>query len=146
MAVALGNTVESEHQPGLAQLSKHLTGSVGLLCTSRSPEAVQDHFASFTPADYARAGTTATQTFVVPAGVVHATAGVVPPEEDEPVPHSLEPELRRCGMPTRLVKGKVMLDADYEVCREGQVLDSRQTTLLKRFGVEMAEFRVRLIA
>lgn len=45
-------------------------------------------------------------------------------------------------MPTRLVKGKVVLEDEYTVCREGQKLDSNQTALLKMFGVAMAEFRV----
>lgn len=45
-------------------------------------------------------------------------------------------------MPTRLVKGKVELEQDFEVCKEGEVLGSGQTTLLKMFGVAMAEFRV----
>ncbi len=49
-------------------------------------------------------------------------------------------------MPTRLMKGKVMLDADYEVCREGQVLNSHQTALLKLFGVATAEFTVQIKA
>ena len=39
-----------------------------------------------------------------------------------------------------------MLEGEYEVCREGQVLDSRQTRLLKLFGVATAEFKVQLVA
>ncbi len=34
------------------------------------------------------------------------------------------------------------LDGEFVVCREGEVLGSGQTTLLKMFGVAMAEFRV----
>lgn len=49
-------------------------------------------------------------------------------------------------MPTRLVKGKVILEDEYTVCKEGQVLDSNQTALLKMFGVTMAEFRVKVRA
>lgn len=49
-------------------------------------------------------------------------------------------------MPSRLGGGKVMLEGEYEVCREGQVLDSRQTRLLKLFGVATAEFKVQLVA
>lgn len=63
-----------------------------------------------------------------------------------PISHSLEPELRRVGVPTRLEKGKVVLENEYVVCREGEVLDSRQTRLLKLFGVATAEFRVQLVA
>lgn len=59
-----------------------------------------------------------------------------------PLAHSIEPGLRKLGVPTRLVKGRVELDGDFVVCREGEVLGSGQTTLLKMFGVTMAEFRV----
>ena len=38
------------------------------------------------------------------------------------------------------------LDADFQVCKEGEVLGSGQTTLLKRFGIAMAEFRVEVVA
>lgn len=56
--------------------------------------------------------------------------------------HSVEPALRKLGVPSRLVKGRVELDGEFVVCREGEVLGSGQTTLLKMFGVAMAEFRV----
>ncbi len=61
-----------------------------------------------------------------------------------PVGHSVEPNLRKLGVPTRLVKGRVEVEAEegFEVCREGEVLGSGQTTLLKMFGVAMAEFSV----
>ena len=59
-----------------------------------------------------------------------------------PLAHSVEPNLRKLGLPTRLVKGRVVLDGEYVVCREGEVLGSGQTALLKMFGVAMAEFRV----
>ena len=91
----------------------------------------------------------------MPPGLVYSTGGEVPAEHDVPVAHTLEPELRRLGMPTRMVKGKVCLGGDesgegsaegYTVCRAGQTLDSRQTRLLKLFSVCMSEFRVGLLA
>lgn len=48
-------------------------------------------------------------------------------------------------MPTTLVKGKITLENEYKVCEEGEELDSRQTRLLKLFGVATADFRVRLV-
>jgi mRNA turnover protein 4 len=60
--------------------------------------------------------------------------------------HSLEPELRKLNVPTSLVKGKISLQNAYTVCKEGDVLDSRQTRLLKLFGVATAEFSVQLVA
>ena len=63
-----------------------------------------------------------------------------------PLPHSLETTVRGLGMPTRLVHGKVTLDQEFTVCKEGDVLNSNQTRLLKLFGSAMAEFSIKLIA
>ena len=61
---------------------------------------------------------------------------------------SVEPNLRRLGVPVRLMKGRVLLDTDegWTVCRKGEVLGSGQSSLLKMFGVQMAEFRVWVVA
>jgi mRNA turnover protein 4 len=154
-ARALGSTPEEAQADGLHLLTPYLSGSVGLLFTNRDPASVESYFATLTHVDFARAGTPATRTFTVPPGLVYSTGGEVPAEHDVPVAHTLEPELRRLGMPTRMVKGKVCLGGDetgegsaegYTVCKEGQTLDSRQTRLLKLFSVCMSEFRVGLLA
>jgi len=146
MAKALGLTPEEEHLPGLSTLTPHLTGNVGLLFSAQAPAGVLDYFSGYTQTDFARAGVLATRTVVVPEGTVYATGGEVPADEDVALPHSLEPTLRKWGMPTRLVRGRVTLDGDWTLCREGQVLNSHQTALLKSFGIAMAEFSVRVIA
>jgi mRNA turnover protein 4 len=76
--------------------------------------------------------------------MVYSRGGDVPASEDEPLSHTIEPTLRKLGVPTRLVKGRVMLEMDggYPVCKAGETLDSRQTTLLKMFRVRLAEFKV----
>ena len=96
--------------------------------------------------DYARAGTIATRSFVLPAGTLYSRGGDIDQSEDVPVAHSMEPNLRKLGVPTRLVKGKVELDREFEVCKEGDTLGSGQTTLLKMFGVATATFRVEVKA
>jgi mRNA turnover protein 4 len=146
MAKALGHDPSSETLPNVSSLTPHLTGSVGLLFTSREPSDVLEYFESYSTIDFARAGIVAPRTFMVPAGVVHSRGGEVPEEDDVPVPHSIETQLRKWGMPTRLVKGKVMLDDEYTVCTEGDVLNAHQTALLKMFGVALAEFRVKIKA
>ncbi|KAL4901652.1 hypothetical protein BDW74DRAFT_159873 [Aspergillus multicolor] len=151
MAVALGHNPETEAADNLHLLTPYLTGAVGLLFTSRDAASVIDYFEAFRPLDFARAGTQATRSFAIPAGLVYSRAGEVPASEDEPVSHTIEPELRKLGVPTRLVKGKVMLELtdgqeSYPVCKEGETLDSRQTTLLKMFGVQTSEFKVGLKA
>ena len=144
MAVALGLTSATEPFPGTSLLSSSLRGNVGLIFSPRPPTGIISYFASFTPSDYARAGTTASRTFSIPPGVVYSRAGEIPEEEDVPIAHSVEPSLRKLGVPTTLVKGKVMLESEepFIVCTEGQKLGSAQTSLLKMFGVTMAEFKV----
>lgn len=143
MAKALGLSKEDEYRDNLSDLSKHLSGNVGLLFTSRDPESIKEFFDNFVRTDFARAGLRATYDFVVPAGTVYSRGGEVPVEDDVPLPHSLETTVRSLGMPTRLVLGKVTLDQEYVVCKAGQVLNSNQTRLLKTFGSAMAEFAIK---
>ncbi|KAE8451571.1 hypothetical protein EG329_003644 [Mollisiaceae sp. DMI_Dod_QoI] len=146
MAKALGSSLEDEYQPNTHQLAKFLVGNVGLLCTNREPSVIKEYFNSLAKTDFARAGTAAAREFTVPAGVVYSMGGEIDAEQDVPMAHSLEPELRKLNMPTTLKKGKITLDNPYTVCKEGDVLDSRQTRLLKLFGVATAEFTVQLKA
>lgn len=146
MAKALGSNAEDEYLPGLSELARHLKGTVGMFCTNRSVQEVVEYFEEFVEVDFARAGIAAVRTFVVPEGVVYSTAGEQPVEDDVPLPHSLEATVRKWGMPTRLDKGKVMLDQEFVLCEEGKTLNSNQTALLKLFGIAMAEFRVQVLA
>ena len=157
MSKALGQSPEEAQAPNLERLSAHLTGSVGLLFTNRDPTAVLAYLDSFTPVDYARAGSAAKSGFTIPPGVVYSTGGAVDPDDDVPMGHTIEPELRRLGMPTSMVRGKVFLGSGngdvavesaqgYVICKTGDVLDSRQTRLLKLFGVCLAQFRVKVLA
>lgn len=142
MAKALGSSREDEHAPGLHKLEKYLKGNVGLLCTDRAPKEVLEYFEGYVEVDFARAGTRATRKVVIPAGTVYSRGGEVAVEDDVPLPHSLEVTVRKWGMPTRLEKGKVVLDQEYTVCEEDKELNSHQTALLKLFGIAMAEFKV----
>jgi len=142
MAKALGQTRAEEHLTNLSELSQYLNGNVGLFFTNRSPQEILDYFSNWSQTDFARAGIPATHSFTVPAGVVNSRGGELAAEDDVALPHSLEVTVRKWGMPTRLVKGKVVLDTDYTVCKEGDILNSHQTALLKLFGVAMADFKV----
>lgn len=147
MAVALGNTRETACAENLEKLTPFLAGAVGLLFTSRAAQDVISYFEAFRPSDFARAGTVSTRSFTIPNGVVYSRAGEIPTSQDEPISHTVEPALRKLGVPTKLVKGQVVLqlldgEEGYVVCKEGETLDSRQTTLLKMFGVATSEFRV----
>jgi len=146
MAKALGLTSAEELRPNLHKLSQHIAGNVGLIFSSRTPEQLVEYFGDFVREDFARMGAVSPLTFVVPGGVVMSLGGQVPAEDDVPLPHSLETTVRGFGMPTKLVKGKVWLDQEYVLCKEGQKLDSRQAALLKLFGRMTAEFAVTPVA
>lgn len=146
MAKALGQTPAEEHLTNLSELAKHLSGHTGLFFTNREPSDIIEYFAAYSQTDFARAGVVATQTFTIPAGTVHSRGGEIPEDEDIPLPHSVETTVRKWGMPTRLVQGKVVLDSPYTVCEEGKIMNSHQTALLKMFGVAMADFKVDLKA
>ncbi|KAJ4325332.1 mRNA turnover and ribosome assembly protein [Fusarium piperis] len=152
MAKALGQTPEEAIAPGIDGITKHLAGTVGLLLTNRPAEEILAYFDSLAPVDFARAGVAASRGFSLPAGVLYATGGEVPAEHDVPLEHTIEPELRRLGVPTRMVKGRVVLGdesgegEDYVICKEGDILDSRQTRLLKLFSVCLSEFKVKVLA
>lgn len=158
MVHALGTTVETEHAAGLSGLTPYLRGEVGLLFTKLGAMEIEGFFARFREVDYARAGTRAEGGFTIPRGELRTQFGIEGGEENL-VPVAVEPTLRKLGVPTRIVKGKVVLEESgdsegmeeeeedgYVVCRQGDILDSRQTTLLKIFGVRMAEFKVSLRA
>ena len=50
------------------------------------------------------------------------------------------------GMPVELVKGQVMLLADWRVCSEGEVLTSEQARILKLLGHQHAQFRLNIVS
>ena len=155
MSIALGTTPETACEPGVEGLTSYLKGEVGLLFSEKDEGSVRQILEESRRPDFARSGNVASRTFVLPRGQELYTQFGVDGGEDDPIPMAQEPMLRKLGVPTKLVRGKVFLeeaatgfddDEGYVVCREGEILDSRQTTLLKIFGVRMAEFRVKLLA
>ncbi|KAH8668375.1 ribosomal protein L10-domain-containing protein [Xylariales sp. PMI_506] len=150
MSRALGRTPEEAVADNVNELTPHLNGSVGLLLTNRAPTEILAHLSSLSAVDFARAGNVAPRGFTIPPGLVMSTGGEVPAEHDVPMGHTIEPELRRLGVPTRMVRGRIVLGEEdgsigdgYTVCKEGDVLDSRQTRLLKLFSVCLSEFTVK---
>lgn len=64
----------------------------------------------------------------------------------EPFPHNEEPQLRKLGLSTSMVKGVPTLAVAHELCKTGQTLTSEQAQVLKLTGLKMVNFRVGLLA
>lgn len=148
MAKSLGRTATDEPVPGISRLTAHMRGQVGLLFTPRQPEDVLSFLDGYAASSFARAGTVATDTVSIPAGVVYLRSAGTPGDtvDDYPLTVTAEPHVRAMGMPTRIERGKVVLDADYDICKEGDVLTGFKASLLRTFGREMARFALRATA
>eukprot|EP00798_Chlamydomonas_sp_ICE-L_P016831 gene16831-23111_t len=138
LQVALGKTDADEARTNLHLISQRLKGQVGLLFTSLSRAEVDEVIANFSHEDFARAGSRATEEFKLSEGPLENQLG--------PLSHTVEPSLRKYGLPSRLNKGVVELLADHTVCKENQVLDAHQAAILRVFGNKMAVFSLRLLA
>ncbi|KPJ16646.1 mRNA turnover protein 4-like [Papilio machaon] len=132
MAVALGRTKSDEVEDQLNLLSKKLKGQCGLLMTNRNVGDVLQWFKTYRAAEYARAGFIATQDVILPQG----------PLED--FSHTIEPHLRRLGLPTSLERGVITLVKEYQVCKKGVALTPEQASILKLLGNQMAKFKLEI--
>lgn len=131
--------------------AQKLEGDVGLLFTSEDPSVVTEWFDSFKKADFARSGNVVAETFELPAGLspVLSLAGVPPLTSgfpfsgpimigEAPAPHSIEPQFRKLGLVTSMVRGVPTLTAPHTVCTKGDALNANQVQLLKLFMKPLA--------
>jgi len=134
IGVALGRTAEEEVQNDLHKLTKYIKGECGLLFTNCPKDEVLEWFNTFSVEGYARSGFKATTTIKLNEGPL------------KQFPHSIEPYLRKLGMPTKLDKGVVMLIKDFEVCKAGSVLTPEQAKILEFLDFKLATFHFMLKA
>jgi len=134
MRKALGNTLEEEHKQGTSHIAALLEGDVGLLFTDEEPTVVTEWFETYKVPDYARAGNVATDDFVIPEGPILI--------DEEKVSHAIEPQFRKLGVPSSLVKGVPSLSSSYQVCKKDGKLSADQAHLLKLFHIPMATFQI----
>ncbi|KAL0335188.1 UNVERIFIED_CONTAM: turnover protein 4 [Sesamum radiatum] len=133
MQVALGRSVADEIRSGLHKISKLLRGDSGLCFTSLPKEEIQRLFNEYEDYDFARTGSTATDTVELKEGPL------------DQFTHEMEPFLRKQGMPVRLNKGVVELVSDFVVCEEGKPLSPESARILRLLGIKMATFKLHLI-
>lgn len=142
MGLALGKEASSECVEGGAEVASRLRGDVGLFFSNEAPDAVTQLLDAQETWDYARTGNRADMTVVIEAD----PAGLRNVETGEPLSATIEPQLRDCGMPTRLRGGTVLLTTpSYTICEAGKRLTANQARLLKAMGIKMASFRVAII-
>lgn len=137
LKVALGKTERDEQKQNLHLVSDRIKGDVGLFFTTLPQPAVKELFGTFQVSDYARAGSKATQDFDIPEGLVEGPRG--------PMAHTLEPTLRKHGVPTKLNKGVVECTSDHKVCSIGERLTADQAAILRMFDLKTVEFKMQLL-
>ncbi|CAI5442228.1 unnamed protein product [Caenorhabditis angaria] len=130
VSIALGKNKSDEYANGLHKASAQLKGQCGLMFTNLSNEKVIEQLSESTEEDYARVGDLATQDVTLPEGPIAQFA------------FSMEPQLRKLGLPTKLDKGVITLYQDFEVCKEGEPLTVEQAKILKHFEIKMSQFRL----
>lgn len=134
MQKALGTTKPSERREGLHKLGLQITGESALLFTKDPVERVLKLFKEFHPIDYARAGFVASETIRLPRGT----------EALSSLAHSIEPYLRKLGMPTILKEGKIQLLGEYEVCTKDKAITQDQAQVLKLLKHPIARFSMHI--
>ena len=60
--------------------------------------------------------------------------------------HTIEPYLRRLGVDTKLVDGKIKLLSDQGLCTMGEKLTAEQCRVLKLIKVKVAKFRIKMVS
>lgn len=111
--VALGRTSEDEYADNTHLIGKYMRGHVCLLATNKTKEQAEAHIKAHSLEDFAVAGVEAQYDVFLEKGI-ESLGGYA---------HSLEPYLKKLGLPVKLNFQKLELIADVYVCREGQVLN-----------------------
>uniref|UniRef100_A0A915DNE4 Ribosome assembly factor mrt4 n=1 Tax=Ditylenchus dipsaci TaxID=166011 RepID=A0A915DNE4_9BILA len=134
VSVALGRSDEDEVEKDLHKVSQMLKGECGLLFSNEKIKDIKKYFKEFSEVDFSRAGTKVDRTVELPEGPLKGIAG------------SMEPLLRKLGLPTKLEQGHVELLKNYVVCNAGDVLTPDQAAILKIFDIKTVNFKVVLKA
>uniref|UniRef100_A0A915K8F5 Ribosome assembly factor mrt4 n=1 Tax=Romanomermis culicivorax TaxID=13658 RepID=A0A915K8F5_ROMCU len=133
MSIALGRSPQDEYKNGLHNVSKHLNGQCALMFTNRTFVEIKKYLTTYKKVVFARSGNRAGRDVELDQGPL------------EYFPHSMEPSLRKLGLPVKLEKGVITLDQDYTVCNEKDILTPEQAKILKLFQIKLVQFKVKLL-
>uniref|UniRef100_A0AC34F5I3 Ribosome assembly factor mrt4 n=1 Tax=Panagrolaimus sp. ES5 TaxID=591445 RepID=A0AC34F5I3_9BILA len=134
MSVALGRDAATEKEKGLHKVSQLLKGQCGLMFTNENEKKVVKFFKDYSENDHARAGQEVDEDISLEKGPLPQFA------------FSVEPQLRKLGLPTKLEKGVIELVDDFTVCKAGDKLNPEQAKILKLLDHKLSHFQVNLIA
>jgi len=127
MARALGADEASEIKPNIHKLSALLHGECMIFMTNEDKKDMLDFFRVHKVLDFARGGFEPIETIERHPGPIELA-------------HSLEPHLRKLGMPTRLKNGVIYLENEYVLCQAAQPISPEQAKLLKLLNIKLADF------
>jgi len=136
MQIALGRALEDEYAENLKEVSKRISGSVGLLLTNRSHDEVETYFADLLEEDFARAGSVSPRKVVLTAEMLSN------------FPPSMVEQFRGLGLPVDVKMGKLEFvggKSEHTICKNNAVLSAENCKILCQFGIMLAEFKVELV-
>lgn len=109
---------------------QRLQGPVGLLFTSSPPSITLPWFQSYSASSYLRGGQISPKTVVLNKGPVQTASTEIGGQSPdlETLSHSIEPQLRKLGMPTELKMGVPTLLRDFDVARVGKVVSTENVS------------------
>lgn len=124
----------NESKPGLANLAEHMVGGCGLMFTRETTDDLREKFFTWRESSSLTPGQTATEDVILPAGRGHFTK----------FSNTIEPYLRKLGLPTKLHEGIIEVLKDYVVCRAGEVVNPEKCKILKLLDIKQGEMRIDL--
>jgi len=133
MARAFGSDEASEYKPNLHKISPLISGFRVIFMTNDNRDDIMKFLRTHRVLDFARAGFVPIETILRHPGPIE-------------LPHSLEPTLRKLGMPTRLKAGTIYLESEFTLCQAGKIISPEQARLLKLLDIKLAEFRLEVTA
>lgn len=106
-----------------------------LVFSSLKQSDFEKKLSEFEVEDYAQAGTVATEEVFLKKGK----------DALDGYGHSMEPMLRKLGLPTKLDFQKIELLQDVYVCKLGATLNVEQCKILKLLGHKLGTFKTKLL-